>query len=82
MQRPPRRANGEAIAAIRQALGIRQDALAARVGVTKAQMNKVEHDVNGASPQVIAKIAAELGVSYNAITQFVPDPAPIPDVTE
>lgn len=69
-----RRANGDAIRAIREALGIRQDALAARVGITKSQLSKVEHSANGASPQVMRKLADELGVALDAITSPVPEP--------
>ena len=74
-----RRANGEAIRAIREAMGIRQDALAARAGITKSQMSKVEHGANGASFEVLARIAAELSVSFDAITVPVPAPADVPE---
>jgi len=67
-----RRANGEAIRAIREALGIRQDAMAARVGITKSQLSKVEHGANGASPEVMRKLADELSVTLDAITYPAP----------
>jgi transcriptional regulator with XRE-family HTH domain len=71
-----RRANGDAIRAIREALGIRQDALAARVGITKSQLSKVEHGANGASPEVMRKVADELGVTLDAVTYPVAEPVP------
>ena len=70
-----RRVNGAALRAIREALGIRQDALAHRVGVSKSQLSKVESGANGASPEVVRKLAGELGVSIDAITHPVAVPA-------
>jgi transcriptional regulator with XRE-family HTH domain len=71
-----RRVNGAALKAIREALGIRQNALAYRVGISKFQLSKIEHGVNGASPEVTRRLADELGVSLDAITHPVqPVPA-------
>ena len=66
-----RRVNGAALRAIREALGIRQDALAHRVGVTKSQLSKIEHGASGASPETARRLAEELGVGLDAITHPV-----------
>lgn len=70
-----RRVNGAALRAIREAMGIRQDALAHRVGVSKSQLSKIEHGASGASPQTMRRLADELGVTIDAITHPVAVPA-------
>ena len=71
-----RRVNGAALRAIREALGIRQDSLAARVGISKSALSKIEHGVHGTRPHIIRSLAGELGVSVDAITSPVRTPEP------
>ena len=70
-----RRTNGSAISAIRKALGVRQDALAAGAGITKAYMSQIEHGLRQPAPDVTVKIAARLGTTLDAITYPVSDVA-------
>lgn len=76
VQRMTRRVNGAAVRAIREALGISQVSLARRVQVTKSHMSMVEAGLTGASPEVARRIASELGVSYDAITNSAPEEVP------
>lgn len=71
-----RRINGAAVRAIRLALGISQASLARRAEISKAQMCQIELGTNGASPEVGRRLAAELGVSYDAITQAAAEEVP------
>jgi len=69
-----RKANGASIATIRKALGIPQMALAGRVGVTKSYMSQIESGARQPAPDVLRRIADELGVKLDAISYPVPDP--------
>lgn len=64
-----RRVNGQAVRAIRDALGISQADLARRVEVSKAHISQLEAGKNGASPGVTRRIAEALNTSYEAITE-------------
>lgn len=70
-----RRTNGAAIQVIRKALGMRQDALAAKAGIAKAYLSQVEHGLRQPSPAVVSKLADELGVSLESITYPAPEAA-------
>jgi len=70
-----RRVNGAALKAIRKALGIPQDVLAYRVDLSNAQISRVERGISGTTDEVIRKLAAELGVTVDAITHPVAVPA-------
>ena len=71
-----RKANGATIRAIRKALGIPQVSLAARVGITKAYLCQIERGSREQpSPDVLHRIADELGVPLDAISYPVPVPA-------
>ena len=63
-----RKANGAAIASLREAFGISQRSLAARIGIRPSALCKIELSANGASPATIRRIAEELGVPVDAIT--------------
>lgn len=63
-----RKANGAAIAALREALGMQQGALAANAGIKGPFLSQIENGLRQPSPQVIHKLAIELGVSLEAIT--------------
>jgi transcriptional regulator with XRE-family HTH domain len=73
-----RRANGAAIASLREALGISQRSLAARIGIRPSALCKIERSANGAGTETIKRIATELGVPLDAITYPVPEPEPVP----
>lgn len=68
-----RRANGAAIASLREALGISQRSLAARIGIRPSALCHIELGDNGASPETVKRIATELGVPLAAITYPVPE---------
>jgi transcriptional regulator with XRE-family HTH domain len=70
--------NGEAIRAIREALGITQPGLAQRVGLTQGALSNIERGSRNASPHVLRAIANELGVGVGAITTNVIEPDGIP----
>lgn len=70
-----RRANGAAIRAIREPLGIRQQELAELAGISRSHMNKIEQDVEQPSPATARKLADALGVPLAAITYPVTVPA-------
>jgi len=70
-----RRVDGAALRALRENRGIRQDVLARRVGVSKSALSHVERGDNGARPEIIRKLADELGVDVDAITHPVAIPA-------
>lgn len=69
-----RRANGASIFAIRQAMGIRQGALAARCGIDPGYLSRIENKGQQPAPEIISRLAAELGVSVEAISYVVPEP--------
>lgn len=69
-----RKANGASIATIRKALGIRQVALAGRLGISAPYMSQIEYGVRQPPWDLLSRIAAELGVSLESITYPVPEP--------
>jgi transcriptional regulator with XRE-family HTH domain len=72
-----RKANGATISAIRKALGIQQVALAGRVGITKPYMSQIESGSRQPAPDVLRRIADELGVTLDAISYPVPEGAEV-----
>jgi len=60
--------NGAAIRAIRELTGITQFDLAERIGITQGALSNIERG-RRASPYTTRKIADELGVTLEAITQ-------------
>ena len=74
-----REANGAAIRAIREALGMSQAFLAARANTAAGHLSCVERGLHHASPQLIRRIATELGVPVAAISSVVPEPEDVPE---
>jgi transcriptional regulator with XRE-family HTH domain len=71
-----RKANGASISTIRKALGIPQMSLAGRAGITKAYMSQIESGIRQPAPDVLRRIADQLGVTLDAISYPVPEPEP------
>lgn len=63
-----RKANGASIAAIRKLTGSRQAALAARCAITGPYLSQIESGERQPATEVLARIAAELGVTVEAIS--------------
>lgn len=68
-----RKANGAAIRSIREALGISQQTLAARMGITGQAVSLVELGA-GMRVENLRRMADTLGVPLDAITIPVPEP--------
>jgi len=68
-----RRANGTAIVSIRKLAGISQRTLAARVGIAPAYLSQIEHSERHPGPEVLRRLAGELGVPLDAITSPIPE---------
>jgi transcriptional regulator with XRE-family HTH domain len=66
-----RQVNGPAIRAIRMALGIKQQDLAERSGISPSHMNKIESGAEPGRFETVARIAQELGVSVDAIAPVI-----------
>ena len=71
-----RKANGAAVATIRKALGISQTSLAARSRITPPFLSQIEHGDRQPSPEVLRRLADELGVPLDAISYPVRSPEP------
>lgn len=74
-KRPVRKANGDAIRALREAIGVRPADFAGRVGISRPYLVNVEAGRKGATPAVLRRIADELGVPLAAVTS-VQQPCP------
>lgn len=73
-----RKANGYAIRAIREALGITQETLAERAGVTPQAISLVElGKTSSMRPGKLRLVALGLGVPLDAISTRDPDPEEI-----
>ena len=71
----PRKTNGATVRVVRKALGISLTSLAARAQLSKSYLSDVETGAYQPSPDVVQRLAAELGVPVDAITYPVPEPA-------
>ena len=69
-----RKVNGAAVATIRKALGISQASLAARARITPPFLSQIEHGQRQPSPEVLRRLATELGVAVDAISYPAPEP--------
>lgn len=69
----PRAINRTALREIRGLVGLSQRELAARCGVTQTAVLNLEHGKNGASPELMRKLADQLGVPLDAITVPLPE---------
>jgi len=67
-----RQLNGATVRELREALGISQGDLAARIGITRPTLSNIERRVHGVRPVTCRKIADALGVPLDAITYPVP----------
>jgi transcriptional regulator with XRE-family HTH domain len=70
-----RQVNGPAIRALRMALGIKQQDLAERSGISPSHMNKIESGAESGRFEVAVSIAAALGVPIDAIAPVIKVPA-------
>lgn len=66
-------ANGEAIKALREALGWRTSRFAKAAGISSPYLSNIEGGVRHGSPEALTRIAATLGVPLAAITRDAPD---------
>lgn len=71
-----RKVNGASVASIRKALGIPQNALAARAAITPPFLSQIEHGARQPSAEVMRKLADGLGVPLDAISHVVTVPHP------
>lgn len=69
--------NGDAVKAIREALGITQPELARRCGITQPSLSNIERGERNASPHLTRALADQLGVAVAAITSVTPDAEPV-----
>lgn len=63
-----RNTNGATVRALREALGIKQGAMAKDLGISWGYFANIESGAKQPSPQVVRNIAHRLGVSIDAIT--------------
>lgn len=66
------RTNGSAIRSIREALGVQQKALAARVEITAPYLSQIETGVRQPPMDTVRRLAVELGCPIDAITYPFP----------
>jgi XRE family transcriptional regulator, regulator of sulfur utilization len=69
-----REVNGDALRAIRKLLGIEQEDLARRCGITQSALSRIEGGNRNPSPKVLRALADQLGVPLAAITSVVSEP--------
>lgn len=67
-----RTAHGAAIRAIREAVGIPVGAFAVRCLISQGYMSNIELGAKQPTPEVLRKIATELGVPLDAISYVCP----------
>lgn len=68
-----RRANGAAIRALREALGIRHGDLAAAANISAGYLTHIEKNARNPGVDVIRAIATRLGVPMDAISYVAAD---------
>lgn len=68
-----RTAHGAAIRAIREAIGIPVGVFATRCVISQGYMSNIELGAKQPTPEVLRKIATELGVPLDAISYVIPD---------
>ena len=66
-----RRLNGASVRAIREALGIAHGDLALRLEISAGYLSNLEKGAKQPSPQVLRRIADELGVPVDAISHVM-----------
>lgn len=73
-----RKANGAAIKALREALGITQQTLAERAGITREAISQVELGKISLHPPSLRAVAVGLGVPMDAVSTGETEPEPVP----
>ena len=68
-----RRIHGPAVRAIREAQGIKGSVFCIRVGISHGYLVNIEKGIKQPAPDVIRKIADELGYGIEAITYVIPE---------
>lgn len=68
-----RQANGTAIRAFREMLGVSGSAFAPRCDVSQGYLSHVELNKKDPSPVVLRAIATQLGVPLDAISYVIPE---------
>ncbi|MGY1773548.1 helix-turn-helix domain-containing protein [Blastococcus sp. SYSU D00813] len=68
-----RRANGSAIRAIREAVGIKHGDLARTAGISAGYLSNIEAGRKQPAPDVMRALADRLGVPLDAITYVIPE---------
>ena len=63
-----RKVNGASVRAIREALGIPHGVFAIRCGISPGYLTNIEKGAKQPSPAVTRQIAAQLGVSIDAVS--------------
>jgi transcriptional regulator with XRE-family HTH domain len=71
-----RKTNGAAIRAIREPLGIPQQELARRAGISRSHMNKIESGTEQPKFETTVRIAQALGVPLDAIAPVIETATP------
>lgn len=75
--------NGEVVRAIREALGVSLREMATDIGISKSYLSAIEGGEKQPRDIVVRAIATRLGVSFNAITRYLPAPiSPTPEETD
>lgn len=72
----PRAINPAALREIRDLVGISQRELARRCGIWQGTVTNIERGKHGVSPELMRKLADELGVKLDAITIPLPEDVP------
>jgi transcriptional regulator with XRE-family HTH domain len=72
----PRAINPAALREIRELVGIDQNELARRCGITQGTVSNIERRKHGVSPELMRKFATALGCSLDAITSPVAEDVP------
>ena len=71
-----RKANGTAIRALREALGISQETLAQRAGISRVAISLVENG-GGMRLENLRAVAKGLGVPFDAVSNGESEPEPV-----
>jgi len=64
---------GPRLRELREAVGLSRPELAARVGMTRSSIRKLEAGDHAPRPQTVARLAAALGVTPDRLTASAPD---------
>lgn len=73
-----RNLNGATVRVVRELLGISQEDLGARVGITQGALSNIERGIHATKPETNRKLAEAMGVPLESITYPVVAPEPEP----